>query len=158
VYNDKLLFKEYFGDTIYHVSTASDEPYLVFDQGSYKTPVELMADFEKRNAQGYNYIDFGGYRISSHYCFVDYWYDRLHYYDVWDTATNGLLYRFISSADNDYAVGGIDVMINDIKVRAWPTYAEGNTIYCHIQPDDVLKLYPSAPEDTNPMILEATLK
>ncbi|MDR0972936.1 MAG: 6-bladed beta-propeller [Prevotellaceae bacterium] len=157
--NGRLLYKDYFGDTIFQVTTEQDRPYLIIKKGAYKLPPEMMADFQKARSGGHNYIREQDYHIASKYYFLRSLYSRREYYDIWDMETGKLLYRQIRD-DIDTPIG-IPVLVNNIEIRVWPNYAphiENNTIYCQIPPADVLKLFPDAPEDTNPMLLEVKLK
>jgi hypothetical protein len=159
IFNGRLLYKEPFGDTIFQVTTEQDRPYLIMKKGAYKLPPEMMADFQKAQNGGYKYIKEQDYHIVGRYYFLYFFYFRRRHFDIWDMETGELLYR--QMADRIDAPTGIPIIVNDIEIQVWPEYTpriENNTIYCQIKPDDVLKLYPSAPEDTNRMILEVKLK
>jgi hypothetical protein len=156
-YDNQWFFWNAYTDTIYQVSTAIDKPYLVLQKGIYKMPIEILAKIRLRYAEMNKYIDNESFRLVSGYCFLDYLYDEHHYYDIWEISTSKLRYRnIVSNETRDYY--GIPVKLNGIEIRVWPNLVKEDYLYCKIQSIDVLKIYPSAPEDTNPMILEVRIK
>jgi hypothetical protein len=154
-YNGKTLFRDYFGDTIYHVTAQRDIPYLVLSQGRRKIPFEIAADMDIRDRQGVDYIQGIGYTISSEYCFLRYYLREKGYFDIWHIPTSKLLYRNIASAANP--VWGIDIGVDGTVIPVWPNFAKDNYIYCVIEHDNARKVMPSLPEGTNPILLEIKL-
>lgn len=156
-YNEKMLFRDYFGDTIYHITSEKDTPYIVLSQGQYKMPFDIAADNFKRNDEGYKYIDGINYMISSTYCFLNYYFDKKQYFDIWDLSQAKLIYRNTNSFEKPSY--GIPVKLhNGLVVSVWANFAKDNYVYCVIEPTDAVKIIPSLPEDTNPIILEIKLK
>jgi hypothetical protein len=155
-YNGKLFFMDAFGDTLYQMTTEKDIPYLVLNKGKYKMPIETAATLDMLNKEGPKYIELGHFTIASKYCFMFYYYDNKHYYDIWDFENSKLLYRNIVKSERESP--GIPVKINNKTIHIWVDYAKNNYIYCIVNPEDALKLIPSLPEDTNPIILEVKLK
>ncbi|MDR0973985.1 MAG: 6-bladed beta-propeller [Prevotellaceae bacterium] len=158
-YNQALFYREYYGDTIYRVSTEADVPYLVLSMGNLKMPPEITTDLLTWNAKQNQYIDGIFFWFASDYCFLYHSYDQKFYCDIWNLNTGKLLYReILERSEYRLGRGTIRCTVNDISIQVTPKYTEGNTAYFEIPPTDVLKLYPNAPEDTNPMILEVKLK
>lgn len=155
-YNQKLFFKDIFCDTIYHVTTEQDIPYMILSKGKYKVPLEIASSMERSEKEGHNYIISEDYKIASKYCFLTYYYDYNRYYDIWDIETSELIYRNIFNRQKGSP--GIPIMINDLIINVWVNYTDNNSIYCIIEADDALKLLPSLPKDTNPILLEVKLK
>lgn len=155
LYNDKMLFRDYFGDTIYNVSLQQDTPYIVLSQGKYKMPFDIAADNSARNSLGKDYVQGINYVISSKYCFLRYYLREKAYFDIWHIPTSELLYRRIAAEANPFF--GIDVEVSGTTIPVWVDFAKNNCIYCVIEQDFALKIMPSLREDSNPILLEIKL-
>jgi hypothetical protein len=153
-YNGNLFFMD--ADTLYQITTEKDIPYLVLNMGKYKMPIETAATLNMLDKEGPKYIQQMRFAIVSKYCFISYNYDYKLYYDIWDYQNSKLLYRNIVKSERESL--GIPVKINNKTIHVWIDYAKNNYIYCIVNPEDALKLIPSLPEDTNPIILEVKLK
>ncbi|MDR0973984.1 MAG: 6-bladed beta-propeller [Prevotellaceae bacterium] len=167
VYNDRLFYREFYGDTLYQVTTEADKPYIVLRLGALKLPPELITAYQQLVNPSNNHIRFVTVYVASHYCFLVFIYNQDYYYSIWDMDNGELVYaNNTAHLSTDESAGTttkrpsatIPVTVNNVELNAWPMYCDNNTIYCIINPTNVLKLYPNAPEDTNPMILEVKLK
>ena len=155
-YNKKLLFRDFFGDTIYQASLEEDKPYIVLSKGKYKMPVEIASERSKMDEESHKYINHLDYIVVNNYCFLTYYFDNKVYFDIWSLATSNLIYRNIAGSENDFY--GIPIKVNDIMLSLWVDYAKDNYIYCVVQPEDAIKIDPLLPTDTNPIIIEIKLK
>jgi hypothetical protein len=159
-YNGECYYGVALCDTLYHITSEYEKPYLVISKGQYKAPDEIFATLSARDRDGYKYImqDYG--QLISEYCFMFYTYNHKTYYEIWDMKTLELLYRGQSETVEGKweGVKGIPVSIGDVTIAVWPNYVSGNTMYCVVEPDDALKLIPTLPEDTNPILLEVKMR
>jgi hypothetical protein len=155
-FNNEYYYHVALGDTLYQITSEYEKPYLVRSKGVYKLPVEVAASLSEleKNYDRYIQGDYG-YIISKYY-FLSYTYGGATYYDIWDLKTSTLIYRN-KKADND-ATSGIPVSIDSVKINVWPRYVDGDMMYCTIEAEDAVKLIPSLPWDTNPIILEIKIK
>ena len=153
-FNGHVYFKDALGDTLYHVTAKEDKPFVVLSKGRYKVPLNILSTLEEASKEGYNYIMNDFCRIVGNYGFVMFYYNNNLYSDIWDIKESKILYRNVS----DYAGLGIPVEINNQIVNTWPAFVQDNFMYCVIEPVDALKLIPSLPKDTNPILLEVELK
>jgi hypothetical protein len=154
-FDNKYFFKEAYTDTLYQITEERDIPYLVLQMGDYACRSDVFAG-------GPVIIDeidcilAPTCALSDDYCFLRYLYKGRYYYDIWKPDTGELLYRYIAESYNDKYT--FSVRVNDIDMKVALQGGKDNRLYCEISPDDVLKLFPTAPEDTNPMLLEIELK
>jgi hypothetical protein len=157
-FNNEYYYHVALGDTLYQVTSEYDKPYLVRSKGRYKLPPSVYASISELNKNRFQYI-YGdhGYIISKYY-FLSYEYNRENCYDIWNLENSTLIYRNrVSYKDND-SKGGIPLSIGNIQINVWPNYIDGDTMYCTVDVENALKLVPSLPEDTNPIILELKIK
>ena len=157
-YNDLILFKDFLGDTIYNITAQADLPYIVLNKGKYKIPIEIASNRDKVDKEGHKYVQQESFYISSHYCFFTYYFDRNKYYDIWDMNTSRLLYRNILIYQSRDIRIGTPVKINNQDINVWANFAINNYIYCIVEAEDAIKLIPSLPEDSNPILLEIKLE
>lgn len=155
-FNGEFYYKAAFIDTIYHISSKEENPYIVISQGKYKIPTEVIASLEKINKEGHNYIQQEYGVLASKYFFLTYNYNRMLYHDIWDIENSSLIYR--SKYGREGGWEGIPVSIGGVQINVWPSYVDGDNIYCVIQGEDAIKLIPSLPLDANPIILEFKMK
>lgn len=155
-YNNELYFKSIIGDTIYHITSDADKPYLVLNKGIYKMPDQLRRDLSEMDAQKHKYINSEFVLIASKYLFINYSYDRKRYFDIWDTETSALLYRSIFSPAGGKP--GIPLLIKDKTVNVWPFFVSGDHLYCVLEDEAVRYLLPGLPEDSNPVMIELKIK
>ncbi|MDR0973212.1 MAG: 6-bladed beta-propeller [Prevotellaceae bacterium] len=155
VFDNKYFFNVAYTDTVYQITEKRDIPYLVLQRGDYACKSDVFAsgvvDFYNLNC-----IFSPFYTLIDNYCFLGYLYRGKYYYDIWKVDTGELLHRYIADDPDDRYM--LPVRVNDIDMKVAFRYAKGSRLYCEISPDDVLKLFPTAPEDTNPMLLEIELK
>jgi len=155
-FNGEYFYKMAHCDTLYRITTAYDEPYLVHSKGKYNIPLDIKASLENTEKEGCNYIqqDYGD--LIKKYYFLTYWYDYKLYSEIWDIENSSLIYK------NEYSrnggVKGVPVIINEKKINVWPSYVSSDCLYCVIGNEDAISLIPSLPADTNPIILEIKLK
>ena len=151
-FNDDYFYKLAHCDTLYRITSAFDEPYLVHSKGKYNLPLDIKASLEKTDREGYKYIqqDFG--TLISKYYFLTYYYDNSFYSEIWDIENTSLIYK--SKYSREGGVNGVPVIINDKKIYVWPAYVSDESLYCVIENEDAISLIPSLPTDTNPIILE----
>jgi hypothetical protein len=154
-YDNKYLYRDQYSDTVYQITDEKDIPYLVLQMGEYGCRADVFAN-GPIGPDKINCIFSPFYMLIDKYCFLDYVFRGTYYYDIWELTTGELLYRYIpEKSGSSYAFA---VRVNDTDIKVALRYAKGNRLYCEISPDDVLKLFPTAPEDTNPMLLEIELK
>jgi hypothetical protein len=159
-FNDDYYYRKVFGDTLYQITSEYDNPYIVTPKGLYKMPENVTASLSELDKSGYRYIQNEYGILISKYYFLSYDYNYITYYDIWNIETSTLIYRnkYRRIEDKNMEGGGIPVLIGDIKINVWPKYVSGNVMYCIIEAENAVKLVPSLPWDTNPIILELTLK
>jgi hypothetical protein len=160
-YNDECYYHIALGDTLYHITSEYEKPYMVISKGQYKAPDEIFATLSAQDRDGYKYIMHDYISLISKYCFLYYDYNHKAYYEIWDTETLNLLYRSRYGRTVEgkrEGVQGIPVSIGDVTIVVWPNYVSGNIMYCVVEPDDALKLIPALPEDTNPILLEVKMR
>jgi hypothetical protein len=163
VYSDVFKFNnEYFysdarADTLYKITSESEKPYIIIHKGKYKMPDEVFDDFSRYKQEGPDYITSDWGLLVGRYFFVSYNHYQKTFYEIWDIANSKQIYKREYS-ENEPKVNGIPVSIGDVTIATWPRYVSGNTMYCVVEVDDALKLIPTLPEDTNPIILEIEIK
>lgn len=159
-FNNEYYYRVPLEDTLYHVTSEYEKPYLVHSKGKYKLPPSVYASLAELDKNGYQYIQQDGGIIISKYYFLSYIYNQAYYYDIWDLETSTMIYRNKYTQSDAIAglSGGIPISIGDVQINIWPRYVDGDMIYCVIEVDDALKLVPSLPSDTNPIILELKIK
>jgi len=156
-FNGHAYFKDALGDTLYHVTAKEDKPFIVLSKGRYKAPLKILSSLDEMNKESHNYIMQDYCQIAGNYGFVSFYYNNATYSDICDLNTSKLLYRNIAGHE-DEKPEGIPVEINNQIVNTWPSFVQDNIMYCVIDPVDALKLIPSLPKDTNPILLEVELK
>jgi hypothetical protein len=158
-YNDDYYYRPVLGDTLYQITSESEKPYIVTSKGKYKIPESVTATMDelRKSVHQYVYEEYG--ILISKYYFLLYEYNLTTYYDIWDIETSTLILREkYSPCRFPFEGGGIPVLIGDVKVNVWPEYVSGNMMYCTVEAEDAVKLIPSLPWDTNPVILELEIK
>lgn len=155
-FNGEYYYRAAHQDTIYHITSESEKPYIVISKGNYKLPAEIEASLSSLNKEGYKYVqqDYG--MLVSKYFFLQYYFDMKLYRDIWDIETESLLYRGIIGEGG--GILGIPLSINGIQINVWPRYVSGDFMYCVVEAQDAVKFIPSLPEDANPVIVELKLK
>ncbi len=154
-YNDELMFKDFFSDTIHQIKGKDYSPFIVLSKGKYKLPLEIGKNIMEKGREANNYIQQESYASVSNYCFLSYILNNSKYYDVWNIEESALIFRNIVNSNED--IKGIPIVINDVQIGIWSDYAKDNMLYSVINPEDALKIMPKLPEDTNPIILEIEL-
>jgi hypothetical protein len=145
-------------DTLWHLSPERATPMLTHDKGSLRAPEDVALDFRQQDEVGHRYIlqDYG--RLAGNYYFLGFYYNRGMYFDLWDISTGELLYRNIATGpESKY---GVAFNLDGKTVYAWPSFAQGNKVYCLLGFDhyeQTKALHPAFAEEDNPIILELTL-
>ena len=155
-FNNDFFYKLAHSDTLYRFTSEFDEPYLVHSKGRYTIPFDIKANREMTEKYGNRYVQYDfGYLISKYY-FLTYYYNNKFYSEIWNIEESSLLFKSIYGRDGRHP--GIPVIIGEEIINVWPSYVKNNYLYCIIENEDALKIMPSLPEDTNPIILEVKLK
>jgi hypothetical protein len=157
-FNNEYFYRDALEDTLYKITSETETPYLVTHKGRYRMPDEVVADFAKYKKERDNYItnDYG--MLVSKYFFISYYYGHnMRFYEIWDITDSKQIYKREYS-EKEPEVNGILVTIGDVTVATWPQYVSGNTMYCVVEANDAIKLIPTLPKDTNPIILEVKIK
>jgi hypothetical protein len=160
-FNDDYYYMAALGDTLYQITSEYEKPYIVTPKGKYKIPENVTATLAELDKSGYLYIQQEYGMLISKYYFLSYYYNNQTYYDIWDieSSTPALISRNKYSHTEEYTEGtGIPVLIGDVKINVWPRYVSGRMMYCTIDAENAVKLIPSLPWDTNPVILELEIK
>jgi hypothetical protein len=155
--NNEYFYRDALEDTLYKITSETETPYLVIHKGMYRMPDEVFANLSTFNKERDNYITYDGGTLGSKYFFMSYYYDGKTFREIWDITNSEQIYKREYSEQKP-EVKGILVTIGDVTVATWPKYVSGNTIYCVVEADDAIKLIPTLPEDTNPIILEVKIK
>jgi hypothetical protein len=156
-FNNEYFYRDALEDTLYKITSETETPYLVIHKGKYVMPDEVFADFARYKKERGNYIinDYG--ILISGYFFISYYYDSKQFYEIWDITNSEQIYKRECSREKSDIIG-IPVTVGDVTIATWPRYVSGNTMYCVVEADDAIKLIPTLPEDTNPVILEVKIK
>jgi hypothetical protein len=158
-YNDDYYYRPILGDTLYQVTSEYEKPYIVTSKGKYKIPESVTATMDGLREFRHQYVYEEWGTLISKYYFLLYEHNRNMYYDVWDIETSTLILRKkYSPSILPFEGGGIPVLTGDLKVNVWPSYVSGNMMYCTVEAETAVKLIPSLPWDTNPVILELEMK
>lgn len=159
-FNDNYYYRAVFGDTLYQITSEYEKPYIVTAKGIYTIPEDVTASLSELDKRGHQYIQHEYGILISKYYFLSYEYGYTIYYDIWDIETSALIYRnkYRRIEDKNMEGGGIPVLIEDKQINVWPKYVSGNMMYCTVEAENAIKLIPSLPEDTNPVILELKIK
>lgn len=165
-YNGELYYRRPLCDTIFHITTEYDEPFIVMNKGKYKMPDEFTIDIEVTDKESPKYIaqDYG--MLAGKYFFGFYYYDDKRYYEIWDVETAKPIYRSVfeflgMDGDKPILSGnyGIPVEIGGQEVIVWPSYVSGNDVYCKLENyDDAVKIVPGLKDDDNPVIVHLRIK
>jgi hypothetical protein len=158
-FNDKYYYRPILGDTLYQITSGDEKPYIVTSKGKYTIPESVTATMDGLREFRHQYIYYEYGTLVSKYYFLLYEYNLTTYYDIWDIETSTLVLREkYSPGLLPFEGGGIPVLIGDVKLNVWPSYVSGNMMYCTVEAEDAVKLIPSLPWDTNPVILELEIK
>lgn len=153
-FNDGFYFSENHTDTIYNIANNSKSPFLVLDKRNYKMPIDLAKQYyTKRHSK---YFDEGPAVLVNRYYFMEGTYNMGIYFDIWDIKKQELIYRNIMTENNKSRF--IPVKVNEVTIDVWPSFVNGNYMYCLLNIDTATKILPSIPEDANPVILEFKIK
>ncbi|TKG94927.1 6-bladed beta-propeller [Puteibacter caeruleilacunae] len=167
-YNEELMFKEYFCDTVYKLSEEKMTPHIILNSGEYRPPYEERELFNSWEYHGLSYI-----METNSYLFFKLNFDKKSYYCYYDKRRSELK---ISRPDekNKKNAG----LVNDIDgfVRFAPeSITKDNEIVGHIEayqlvkwmndnPDKVanlpdhLKKFKDIKDADNPIVMIAKLK
>ncbi|MCL2739016.1 MAG: 6-bladed beta-propeller [Bacteroidales bacterium] len=155
-FNGDYFYKMAHCDTLYRITSAFDEPYLVHSKGRYQIPIDIKVSREKTEKYGNRYIQHDYGNLISKYYFLSYYYDGKYYKEIWDIETPSLVYKSIFSRTG--GVNGVPVIIDGKKIYVWPAFVSEESLYCIVEAEDAISLIPSLTEDSNPVILEVKLK
>ena len=145
----------YENDTIFNVNEKGGLfPFYRIDKGKFTPPTEVLYDIKKKNER-HKYIWGESFCFSSTHCFIQYYYNKCIYSDVWDITDETLCYRRISHSPSDNI--GLPVRIKNKTIYVWPSFVKGNTFYCLLDEVTTMQLFPEKGEDVNPCILKFTL-
>jgi hypothetical protein len=158
-FNDGYYYMAAFGDTLYQITSGYEKPYIVTPKGKYKIPENVTATLSELDKSGDQYIQGEYGKLISKYYFLSYYYNHQTYYDIWNIETSTLISRNkYSQMEENTEDTGVPVLIGDVKINVWPRYVSGNMMYCTVEAETAVKLIPSLPWDTNPVILELEIK
>ncbi|TKG87817.1 6-bladed beta-propeller [Puteibacter caeruleilacunae] len=165
-FNEKLLFKEYLCDTIYHITEKEMIPHIVFNSGKYSPPYDERETFDFTKYHGISTII-----ETQRYLLFKFFFQKKRYYCYYDKQT----YKLQLSIEGDKKEQGF---INDVDgfARFRPeSVTKDNEIIGYIEayqlvkwmkdnPDKVanlpdhLKKFKDIKESDNPIVMIAKLK
>lgn len=141
----------YIPDTLYHLTSKGAEPVLVIGKGNYKIPIEVESDAGRKDERNkYIWGDYG-YLVGD-YFFMSFIYNKNIYFDIWETKRNELKARRTIKSYQELV--GIPFNINGETIYIWPSFVSYNKIYCLLDFEQTLRLFPDYDTDNNPIVIE----
>lgn len=155
--NNNCYYMRTFGDTIYHITKDSANPAIVLNQGFLKMPHKIAASkayFENDD----NYITGFYSRFCGNYAFMQYYYNKKAFFDIWSISEGAPISRSLVDFTTRTGHPGSPLKINDATINVWPKFFDQDRVYCIVEAAEFKEAMPELTDEDNPVIIILKLK
>ncbi len=140
---------------IYEISKDEISLYLQFKLKSLLIPEEIRNNLS-RESEANRYVNNLYADFTDKVVFLQYFYDKKMYFDVWDYTKDELLYRNTASSGADFY--GVKMNYEGKELCLWPKYVEGNVVYGLLLQEEVDEFQLFGGNEGNPVLFKVECK